>query len=143
MPFQFTALAISVMVPSWWSTAAMSVASNSSMSGQLQVVDDQFGQPLQASHQVIGEEADHAGGQRRKPRCGPGGQQLQGGAQRLQRVASGGRVLRRPTQPHRLAVAHGQADGAPAPMNDHRDHERPFSADSSRNVPGRLAASLR
>ena len=35
------------------------------------------------------------------------------------------------------------ADGAPAPMNDHRDHERPFSADSSRNVPGRFAASLR
>src|ERR1700728_3949898 len=28
-------------------------------------------------------------------------------------------------------------------MNDHRDHDRPFSADSSRNVPGRLAASLR
>jgi len=35
------------------------------------------------------------------------------------------------------------ADGAPAPMNDHRDQDRPFSADSSRNVPGRLAASLR
>ena len=35
------------------------------------------------------------------------------------------------------------ADGEPAPMNDHRDHDRPFSADSSRNVPGRLAASLR
>ena len=35
------------------------------------------------------------------------------------------------------------AAGAPAPMNDHRDHERPFSADSSKNVPGRLAASLR
>ena len=35
------------------------------------------------------------------------------------------------------------ADGAPAPMNDHRDHDRPFSADSSKNVPGRLAASLR
>ena len=34
-------------------------------------------------------------------------------------------------------------DGAPAPMNDHRDHDRPFSADSSRKVPGRLAASLR
>jgi hypothetical protein len=28
-------------------------------------------------------------------------------------------------------------------MNDHRDHDRPFSADSSKNVPGRLAASLR
>ena len=28
-------------------------------------------------------------------------------------------------------------------MNDQRDHDRPFSADSSRNVPGRLAASLR
>ncbi|CPC13456.1 Uncharacterised protein [Mycobacterium tuberculosis] len=35
------------------------------------------------------------------------------------------------------------AVGAPAPINDHRDHDRPFSADSSRNVPGRLAASLR
>ena len=35
------------------------------------------------------------------------------------------------------------ADGAPAPMNDHRDQDRPFSADSSRKVPGRLAASLR
>src|SRR6202000_311993 len=34
-------------------------------------------------------------------------------------------------------------EGAPAPMNDQRDHERPYSADSSRNVPGRLAASLR
>jgi hypothetical protein len=33
VPFQFTALAISVMVPSWWSTAAMSVASSNSMSG--------------------------------------------------------------------------------------------------------------
>ena len=32
---------------------------------------------------------------------------------------------------------------APAPMNDHRDHDRPFSADSSKNVPGRLSASLR
>ena len=28
-------------------------------------------------------------------------------------------------------------------MNDHRDHDRPFSADSSKNVPGRLSASLR
>src|SRR3712207_3115927 len=28
-------------------------------------------------------------------------------------------------------------------MKDHRDHDRPFSADSSRKVPGRLAASLR
>src|SRR5689334_7126821 len=28
-------------------------------------------------------------------------------------------------------------------MNDQRDQDRPFSADSSRNVPGRLAASLR
>jgi hypothetical protein len=28
-------------------------------------------------------------------------------------------------------------------MNDQRDHERPFSADSSRKVPGRSAASLR
>ena len=35
------------------------------------------------------------------------------------------------------------ADGAPAPINDHRDQDRPFSADSSRKVPGRLAASLR
>src|ERR1700733_12820847 len=35
------------------------------------------------------------------------------------------------------------ADGAPAPMNDHRDQDRPFSADSSRKVPGRLSASLR
>ncbi len=35
------------------------------------------------------------------------------------------------------------ADGAPAPMNDHRDQDRPFSADSSRKVPGRLAASFR
>src|ERR1700744_2099006 len=35
------------------------------------------------------------------------------------------------------------ADGAPAPMNDHRDQDRPFSADSSRKVPGRSAASLR
>ena len=28
-------------------------------------------------------------------------------------------------------------------MNDHRDQDRPFSADSSKNVPGRLAASFR
>ena len=35
------------------------------------------------------------------------------------------------------------ADGDPAPMNDHRDQDRPFSADSSRKVPGRSAASLR
>ena len=28
-------------------------------------------------------------------------------------------------------------------MNDQRDQDRPFSADSSRNVPGRFAASLR
>ena len=35
------------------------------------------------------------------------------------------------------------AEGAPAPMNDHRDQDRPFSADSSRKVPGRLPASLR
>src|ERR1700759_4468596 len=35
------------------------------------------------------------------------------------------------------------ADGDPAPMNDHRDQDRPFSADSSKKVPGRSAASLR
>ncbi len=28
-------------------------------------------------------------------------------------------------------------------MKDHRDHDRPFSADSNRNVPGRLAANFR
>ncbi len=29
------------------------------------------------------------------------------------------------------------------PTKEYRDHERPFSADSSRKVPGRSAASLR
>ena len=29
------------------------------------------------------------------------------------------------------------------PTNDQRDHDRPFSADSNRNVPGRSPASLR
>lgn len=29
------------------------------------------------------------------------------------------------------------------PMKEYRDQERPFSADSSRNVPGRSAASFR
>ena len=79
------------------------------MSGKLQVVDGQFGQPLQPPHQVVGEEADHAARQRRQARgSARGGQQLQGGAQRLQRVAAGGRVLRHRAQPHRFAVAHRQ-----------------------------------
>ena len=39
-------------------------------------------------------------------------------------------------EPHRVAVRIVSAEGAPAPMNDQRDHDRPFSADSSRNVPG-------
>ncbi|SKS73427.1 Uncharacterised protein [Mycobacteroides abscessus subsp. abscessus] len=34
------------------------------------------------------------------------------------------------------------AEGDPAPMNDQRDHDRPFSADSSKKVPGRLAPSF-
>ncbi len=35
------------------------------------------------------------------------------------------------------------ADGLPAPMNDQRDQDRPFSADSNRKVPARSAANLR
>ncbi len=112
--------------------------------GQTEVVDGQLGQPLEPAHQVVGEEADQAAGQRRQPRHRFGLQQLQRLVQRLQRIAAAGRVLRRrrpatTASPSRTV----NADGAPAPMNDHRDHDRPFSADSSRNVPGRLAASLR
>src|SRR5690242_9048614 len=35
------------------------------------------------------------------------------------------------------------ADGLPAPMKDQRDQERPFSADSNKNVPGRPPPSFR
>ena len=40
-----------------------------------------------------------------------------------------------------LSVRSVSADGADTPTNDQRDHDRPFSADSSRNVPGRSPAS--
>ena len=72
--------------------------------GQPQVVDGQLGQPLQAP----------APCRRRRIRpgrptaaAGPaqlGLQQLQRRVQRLQRIATARRVLRRRTQPHRLAV---------------------------------------
>ena len=44
------------------------------------------------------------------------------------------------TRPPSTAVS---AAAECAPTNDQRDHDRPFSADSSRNVPGRSPASLR
>ncbi|SKZ24990.1 Uncharacterised protein [Mycobacteroides abscessus subsp. abscessus] len=47
--------------------------------------------------------------------------------------------------PHQAALPSTtvSADGAPTPMNDHRDHDRPFSADSRRKVPSRSPANFR
>ena len=108
-----------------------------------EIVDGDLGQALEAADEVVGEVPDQAARQRRHPRERARGQQLDGPVQRLQRVAPGRRVFGAlPSQtawPSRTV----NADGAPAPMNDQRDHDRPFSADSSRNVPGRLAASFR
>ena len=76
--------------------------------GQMQVVDGQFRQPFQPSDEVVGEESDQATRQRRHVRQRPGREQLDGGVQDLQGVAPGRCVLRRGSQPDRLAVAHGQ-----------------------------------
>ncbi len=69
-------------------------------------------------------------------------QQFEGTAERDQRIAAGRRSGRNVAEPRGLAVPHGEGGGLPAPMNDQRDQDRPFSADSSRNVPGRLPANL-
>ncbi len=55
---------------------------------------------------------------------------------------SGRPTGRVPVQYASPPVAVSAADDR-TPMNDQRDHECPFSADSKRNVPGRSAASLR
>src|SRR5664279_2572974 len=61
------------------------------------------------------------------------------------RTVSGSPPVGRPTgtSPSQWATPSRSvsADGADTPTNDHRDHDRPFSADSSRNVPGRSPAS--
>src|ERR1700752_2664883 len=66
VPFQFTAFAISVMVPSWWSTAGDVGAQQQQHVRQPGVVGDQRRQPLQPADHVVGKEADQATGQRRQ-----------------------------------------------------------------------------
>jgi hypothetical protein len=88
--------------------------------GQVQVIDGQFRQPLQAADEVVGEVTHQAAGQRRhvRPdrspgrfapaRRGSGGEQLHGLPQRLQRIPALGCAPRGGAQPHRLPVAHRQ-----------------------------------
>ena len=112
--------------------------------GQLQVVDGERRQPLHPAHHVVAEVADQPAGQRRQPRQRLAVQLLDDGraarpAGRRRRAGRRGR--RRSSQ--RAVHARSARPRECAPTNDQRDQERPFSADSSRNVPGRSPASLR
>ena len=75
---------------------------------QAEVVDGEFGQPFEAADHVVGEVADQARRQRRQAGQRGGLQQRERGAQRLQRVTTGRRILRDRAQPHRRTVTHGQ-----------------------------------
>ncbi len=111
--------------------------------GQVQVVDAAVGESFEPAHRVVGEVPDEPAGERGHPGKTVGGEQPQRFRERRERVPVRGAPSG--TDPHQCASPSTtvSAAGAPAPMNDHRDHDRPFSADSSRNVPGRSPASLR
>ena len=104
--------------------------------GDVQVVVGELGQPLQAAHRVVAEVADQPAGQRRQA-----GQRL--GAQLLEACRAGPAAgRRRPAGPPAASPVQCacpsravSAAALRAPTNDQRDHDPPFSADSSRNVP--------
>ncbi len=70
-------------------------------------------------------------------------QGLEGGAQRGERVAVDGHADGRGALPVGLPAALGEVAADRTPTKEYRDQDLPFSADSSRKVPGRSAASLR
>ena len=97
-----TALAISTTAHSWWSTAARSVTSSMVSSGMPSSSTALSGMPLDVPHDVVGQVADEATGERRQagqpralqrppaPRRAP----------RAGRPRSGSRRARRPSTPH-------------------------------------------
>ena len=77
----------------------------------------------------------------------PGSRSLRSSSITVRSAASGSPVRGSPagTSPVQVSSPSTAVSAAAecAPTNDQRDQDRPFSADSSRNVPGRSPASLR
>ncbi len=82
--------------------------------GQFEVVPPVLADLLQAAYDVVPEVADHASGERRQAarEVARGVQGLDGGAQRVERVAVHGYADGRRTEPVRPAVAGGEGGGA-------------------------------
>ena len=145
---QFTALAMRVTVPSWWSSAARSVASSMTSSGICEVVLGVLGEALEAADRVVPDVADEPAGERGQAGQRVGAQPLQGLAQRDQRVGlvvvpGAGQADRRGARPVRPAAALGQRRRAARPderearprlaVRRRLEQERPAAA------PGELA----
>ena len=78
---------------------------------QPQIIDCLLRKPLQPTDDVIGQETDHAAGQRREVRQRLACQQVHGGPQRIERIAPAGSPLRGGPEPGGVAVAHRQGRG--------------------------------
>ena len=98
---------------------------------------------LQPADDVVAEVADHAAGQRRQAGAAARCAAPQRLGQRVQRIAAVGQPVRRRGRARRRRRPARSARPAPStPTNDQRDQDRPFSADSSRKVPGRSPARV-
>ena len=111
--------------------------------GQTEFVGRLLRQRFDAAHHVVGEVADEAAGQRRQAGQ-PGPFSARHAAPS---TASGSPLVGSPAAPRPSSSASPSTTDSVAtaltPTNDQRENERPGSADSSRNVPGRSRASLR
>ena len=145
IPACTTALATSGDGASWWSTAARSVTSSMVSSGRPRSSSAFSGSVSMPADHVVGEIADEAAGERRQARAAAGrGQRPPRRAEYLERIAVGRHAGPGSAPLHTASPARVDSVAtALTPTNDQRENDRPGSADSSRNVPGRSAASLR